>query len=416
MAPANPSSSKAPVNPNRPFGIFHAWPNNAPVLESTEAQVSEMLVQNPDAWARELRALYSNSLRHYEELQQLRAGPSIDEISQLRENNAAFVAQNAELLETRNRLEDQIDVMTGLMRNFQPQDHERDQRPGSAKKLPDPEPFSGDIKELDGWIKQIALKLRGNANWYPTEQDKLGYVVGRLRGKAYDQVESMVRETGEVDYNTLDDLFQDLKRAFGDPNRAATAANKISRMRQTNQDFSSYIAEFKREVNHTNWNNSAKKDALLSGLSREIKDALVLTDLRKLDYLEIIDVCQNIDSNRRTLQSYPNSYKLRDYQGKYTPYPAQQLTNRPTSIPLVTPTAPAFPPGDPMDLSAAHLRGPLTEQEKNRRRLENLCLYCAGQGHKARDCPNKPKQRLDVRTLAIEDAPSTFSPSESENL
>ena len=45
-----------------------------------------------------------------------------------------------------------------------------------------------------------------------------------------------------------------------------------------------------------------------------------------------------------------------------------------------------------MDLSASTLRphGPLTQQEKDRRRKLGLCIYCAGSGHVIRNCPVKP--------------------------
>ena len=36
-------------------------------------------------------------------------------------------------------------------------------------------------------------------------------------------------------------------------------------------------------------------------------------------------------------------------------------------------------------------RGPLTDEEKTRRRVNHLCMYCGGPGHIAVNCPNKPK-------------------------
>ena len=42
-----------------------------------------------------------------------------------------------------------------------------------------------------------------------------------------------------------------------------------------------------------------------------------------------------------------------------------------------------------MDLSLA--RGQLTQEEKGRRLVEGLCLYCGGHGHLACNCPNKPQ-------------------------
>ena len=46
-----------------------------------------------------------------------------------------------------------------------------------------------------------------------------------------------------------------------------------------------------------------------------------------------------------------------------------------------------------MDLFGARYRsqerGPVTDQEKKRRRDNNLCLYCGSSGHWASQCPHK---------------------------
>lgn len=50
-------------------------------------------------------------------------------------------------------------------------------------------------------------------------------------------------------------------------------------------------------------------------------------------------------------------------------------------------------PGIPMEINAlrTHPRGPLTQEEKKRRRALGLCNYCGGPNHIASDCPNKKK-------------------------
>ncbi|KAJ8095487.1 hypothetical protein PM082_023257 [Marasmius tenuissimus] len=59
-----------------------------------------------------------------------------------------------------------------------------------------------------------------------------------------------------------------------------------------------------------------------------------------------------------------------------------------------TPTpasTPSLPPGKPMEIDAtrtAKPRGPLTAEERQRRKDKNLCMYCGGSGHKANVCPN----------------------------
>ena len=44
----------------------------------------------------------------------------------------------------------------------------------------------------------------------------------------------------------------------------------------------------------------------------------------------------------------------------------------------------------PMDIG--RIRGPLTNEEKQRRRAQNLCLYCGKAGHLVRDCQASGKK------------------------
>jgi hypothetical protein len=44
----------------------------------------------------------------------------------------------------------------------------------------------------------------------------------------------------------------------------------------------------------------------------------------------------------------------------------------------------------PAPMEVDSIRGPLTQGEKDRRRQNNLCLYCGTPGHRALDCRKRP--------------------------
>ena len=48
-----------------------------------------------------------------------------------------------------------------------------------------------------------------------------------------------------------------------------------------------------------------------------------------------------------------------------------------------------------MEIDTTHRRGPLFEEEKQRRRANRLCLYCGGPGHIAVNCPHRPKRQVN---------------------
>jgi hypothetical protein len=48
----------------------------------------------------------------------------------------------------------------------------------------------------------------------------------------------------------------------------------------------------------------------------------------------------------------------------------------------------------PMEIDMTRHRGPLTEEEKQRRRANRLCLYCGDPGHIAIHCPHRPRRQV----------------------
>jgi 6-phosphogluconolactonase/glucosamine-6-phosphate isomerase/deaminase len=54
----------------------------------------------------------------------------------------------------------------------------------------------------------------------------------------------------------------------------------------------------------------------------------------------------------------------------------------------------------PMEIDTTRRRGPLSEEEKQRRRANRLCLYCGGPGHIAVNCPHCPKSQVNQITTS----------------
>jgi hypothetical protein len=57
-------------------------------------------------------------------------------------------------------------------------------------------------------------------------------------------------------------------------------------------------------------------------------------------------------------------------------------------------------PDDPMQVDATQIKGPLSYEERKRRKREGLCFYCGSKDHKLPDCPKKPiKYRVQETNL-----------------
>ena len=257
-----------------------------------------------------------------------------------------------------------------------------------SEKLPDAPVFSGERKELRTFIASLRLKLQGNADRYPLPQNQLQYAYSRLSGKAAQQVLPRVKSAG-IDFVDLEDMIRFLENAFGDPDRKASAQRELQTLKQKNQDFATFIAEFLRVAPDAEFNEESQKAMLLSSLSRELRELLINHDIP--DTLGgLISLCQKLDSKQR---AFRDSNMVRSTTRSF--FNTAQKTSTPKSTGTTSTSGP-----EPMDLSTTyHKKGPLTDAEKDRRRKQGLCLFCRGAGHFAMTCPNKKGRPVGLREM-----------------
>ena len=257
-----------------------------------------------------------------------------------------------------------------------------------------------------------------NADHYPSTQDKLWYTITRVTGKAKDQV-LLYCIGNTVDLADLSAFEELMQNSFEDPDRQGTAQTTIQRLRQWNQDFSTYLAEFNRHVEYTKWNEEAKKSALLAEISDKLRQLLITVNTTTLNLGGLTRTLQTIDNCHWAVQQVTHN---NTHAHVITPQNCAFTTNTSPVTPQVTRTwgsaittsatpltitqqvsVPATGE-DPMNLSVAQpcLRGPLSVAEKTRRMQHNLCLYCRGEGHKAMTCTAKPPVQMQLRQTSFE--------------
>ena len=247
-----------------------------------------------------------------------------------------------------------------------------------------------------------------NADHYPSSQDKLWYTITRVSGKAKDQVLSYCIDN-TVDLTDLS-AFEDLmKNAFEDPDWQGTAQITIQWLCQRNQDFSTYLAEFNCHVRYTQWNEKAKKSALLTEISDELCQLLITVNTTGLNLESLTHILQSIDNCHRAAQQVTRNNTRSQV---ITPQPCTfaaitapvvpQSVHSFTFITAQWVTAPAVGE-DSMDLSVlqSQCQGPLSAAEKAHRMQNNLCLYCEGEGHKAVICTVKPSLQMQLRQTSF---------------
>ena len=288
-----------------------------------------------------------------------------------------------------------------------------------SAKHTDPAMFNGDSTKLRSFIKDLEVKLALNLDRHPTLVAQLLYAFSRTEGRARDQVEPYFEDALHPTLKSLKEFTNVLEGTFGDPDRKGTAQRALLNLRQRNLTFNEYATEFRRHSPYVNWDDPAQKAVMFEGLSSELKGCLITVDHADMNLNDFQRTVQGIDNRYRAAQQAtrgPRS-QFRNFQ---VPHPAvPSLTAyRPTVQATFTaaPTRVASTPAphpDAMDLSVARgPRAPLTQAEKDRRRTNNLCMYCGGAGHFATGCPVKNAPKVNLRQATMEEVPED---SESKN-
>ena len=242
--------------------------------------------------------------------------------------------------------------------NSQPQD-----KAIRSKKLPDPNSFDGNRNQLSTFIYSLRNKLAFNEDRYSTEKAKVGYVFTRLSGRAAKQILPRL----EAEFNkitTLEQLIEHLELSFGDPDKRGTAQRFITGLRMRNRPFSEYLADFQQHIDATGYKSESRKALLEAGLFNELKDYLINVDVSDTTYEELIAKCHMIDDQYRAKAA------AKAAAGK-----ARSFTI--VTYPTAAGTLAGTPSGESTNLSIANVkkRAPLTNEEKQHRMANNLCLY-----------------------------------------
>jgi Retrotransposon gag protein len=292
-----------------------------------------------------------------------------------------------------------------------------------SEKMPDPPIFYGDQKQIRGWMADMSMKLLVNADRYPTVQSQLAYIVSRTGGNAKEQLLPHIKN-GQVKIDSSEACFTILSVAFDDPDRKATALRKLRNLKQGNKPFNEYLAEFQRYIAEADYNDEAKKNTLMGGISDELLDLMVTQD-EPSTYDASITLLQKLDSKRRArniVYSYKHTAPTRPvFQSPQAPDQRQPVPPAPSNSSgfrtVPRPQAPSFLPTpraepDVMDLSQAIKkrapsrdykgpRRPISDTEKQRRIDDDDCLYCGEHGHYARDCEAKKRAHIYAHSAVL---------------
>lgn len=189
------------------------------------------------------------------------------------------------------------------------------------------------------------MKLKSNADHFPTEQSRMAFVYSMLDQNCQSHLHGFIKD-GVIHFESFDKMMNELTILFDDPNRVRDATARLYANSQRNKPFSSWIAEIRRDAAIAGYESSRElRNIVFLNLNLELQQALIYErDIYSLEFNEAVACLQDIDNRLQTFSRNMARYKTRGNQGTFS-------RNIPSpSLPLTTTQG-----GDAMDLSAVSL-------------------------------------------------------------
>jgi Retrotransposon gag protein/Zinc knuckle len=298
-------------------------------------------------------------------------------------------ASNAPAMDVDSRLDEMQSIIDGLQRRL---DTMSTASPPPATRLEprvnSPETFDGEHpSKLRNFLTQVRLVFKLQPSRYSTDTAKVQYVASFLRGTAFDWIQPQLEMDDPPAWLEDFSLFSaEINSTFGDPDILVTAEQNLRCLRQTST-VSTYIAQFRRHATPLGWNEKALMSQFRAGLQESIKDELSTRE-RPSNLNALIELVVNIDSRARE-RAFERAEAIKSSIHPRKKFFSVPVTSAITGSPRANPVerAPSLPP---------FLR--LSEEQKDYRRKNHLCMYCGDPGHVARECPIRPARPTQATT------------------
>jgi len=302
---------------------------------------------------------------------------------------------------------------------------DRDSSSGRTK-VREPDTFDGtDPRKLRAFLVQCELNFQDRPKAFASDRARVTFAQSYLKGMALEWFEPDLLNSANPRAHPLwmDNYAQfisELKSNFGPHDPIGDAEHQLDNLSmKEGQKINKYVVEFNRLAGQVRgYGDGALRHIFYSGLPDRIKDEIsrvgkpcTLDGYRTLAQTinarywerksEVARQTKTSTSSSSNSASKGNSSASSDSKGK-----TKEKENKNKSSSGAKPTSSETP---------AHLGkdGKLTEEERQRRIKDKLCMFCGQPGHMARDCPKSTSKSSKAKARAAKAV--TPAAAESKN-
>ena len=282
--------------------------------------------------------------------------------------------------------------------------------PEKEPKIAEPPEFHGKVSEFATFICHCDLYFNLRPITFQSDYRKVTFVISRLRGVPSEWGYSLLQSNSPL-LHSYDRFKKQMESMYLDRQRKRVLRRKLTSLTQTGS-ASAFASEFLTLINILGIDDESAIAMFTSKLKEDVQRGLALIDEPET-LNQLVEAAVRIDHvtfslakdqrNASRAANKPNVAKSSSsgpsHSHSYAPSsrtstapPKSSNNNKPTTYP-------------------SHPRGPLSQEEKDRREREGLCGYCASSEHLRANCPllaKKERQKAkEKQALASTSVAST---------
>ncbi len=213
-----------------------------------------------------------------------------------------------------------------------------------------------------GFLLQCSMFIGQQPTLYPTDDSRIAFVCSLLTGRALEWA-TAIWEDDHAAFPSFASFTQSFKEVFEHPAGGKELGEQLLSLRQGGDSAADYALSFRTLAAQTGWRDAEPLKLLFrKGLNHDLQSELACRDEGKTleQFINLAIRLDNLLRSRRLPRSSLSSATM----------------------------ATAPPASEPMQLGVTRI----SEEERERRIRQRLCLYCGLPGHLRASCPTRPSR------------------------